>query len=74
VEPYLSLVATLFPDIDTKGEWDLRVDWRFSKQYDEIIMRTSLYSKRRANYGKSKYELEIGKMEAALREPNTGSR
>jgi hypothetical protein len=77
VEPYLSLLATIFPDVDVRGEWDPEVDWRFSKQFDEITMRSSPYAERdrmrKASHGMSKYQVEMAKMEAALAEPQAHS-
>ena len=73
VEPYLSLLATIFPDVDVRGEWDPEVDWRFSKQCDDITMRSSPYSERdrmrKASHGKSKNQTETARMEAALTKP-----
>ena len=72
VEPYLSLLAAIFPDIDVKEGWNKKADWRFSKLYDDITIRTSPYPKEERAWttrGKSKYQVEMAKMEKALAEP-----
>ena len=43
VEPYLSLVANMFPYADVRGEWDPKVDWRMSRICDDVTMRQGPY-------------------------------
>ena len=46
VEPYLSLVADMFPYADVRARWDPCVDWRMSRICDDITMRQSPYGEK----------------------------
>jgi hypothetical protein len=46
VEPYLSLVADMFPYADVRARWDPCIDWRMSRICDDITMRQSPYGEK----------------------------
>ena len=70
VEPYLSLLAAMFPDIDVYGDYS-RTDWRFTTTIDDHTMRDNPYREkdrmRRADNGFPKIREEVAKMEAYLK-------